>query len=52
MLDDPWYPDYKYTNEDDWCALLVHGWELAWYWGEDWQDSGDPVSVWFSRETG
>lgn len=34
VLDDQWYPDHKYTNEDDYCSLLVHGWELGWYWGD------------------
>ena len=32
VLDDLWYPDAKYTNEDDFCSVLVHGWELEWYW--------------------
>lgn len=58
VLDDQWYPDYKYTNEDDYCSLLVHGWELAWYWGDD-DDGGywdvedvNKVDIWFSRDTG
>ena len=38
VLDDQWYPDAKYTNEDDFCSLLVHGWELAWYWDSFNQD--------------
>merc|ERR1712113_146670 len=60
VLDDPSFPDYKYTKDDDYCAVLVHGWELGWYWnswddGEDGEDesSGDNrVDIWFSRETG
>merc|ERR1712003_423038 len=55
VMDDPWYPDTEYTNEDDFCSTLVHGWELAWYWDMDgWNaDAGtNPVDVWFSRSTG
>lgn len=56
MLDDPWYPDAKYTNEDDFCSVLVHGWELEWYWADsgDWaaDAGGNKVDIWFSRETG
>ena len=28
VLDDPWYENAEYTNDDDYCALLVPGWEL------------------------
>lgn len=54
VLDDQWYPDYKYTNEDDYCGLLVHGWELAWYWGDEYwtAESTHQVDIWFSRDTG
>jgi len=60
VLDDLWYPDAKYTNEDDFCSVLVHGWELEWYWYDaiemdgDWiPDAGtNKVDIWFSRETG
>ena len=61
VLDDQWYPDAKYTNEDDYCSLLVHGWELAWYWGLTtdtptagyWLDEmANVVDIWFSRDTG
>lgn len=60
VLDDQWYPDYKYTNDDDYCSLLVHGWELAWYWGDDmvspsyyWTvEDTNTVDIWFSRDTG
>ena len=52
VLDDPWYPDAKYTKEDDYCAVLVHGWELGWYW-DSWDDEkNNRVDIWFSRETG
>jgi len=34
VMDDQWYPDHKFTNEDDFCATMVHGWELAWYWAD------------------
>ena len=30
-LDDPYYLDAKYTNDDDFCAQTVDGWELDWY---------------------
>ena len=40
VLDDPWYENAEYTNDDDYCALLVPGWELEWYWSEDWAESG------------
>lgn len=55
VLDDQWYPDHKYTNEDDFCAVMVHGWELEWYWADDgWvPDAGtNKVDIWFSRENG
>jgi hypothetical protein len=55
VLDDPWYPDAKYTKEDDYCAVLVHGWELGWYW-DAWNPTNpsndNRVDIWFSRETG
>ena len=58
VLDDPWYPDAKYTKEDDYCAVLVHGWELGWYW-DAWRggsgtsgNGNNRVDIWFSRETG
>jgi len=28
VIDDPWSPGAEYTNDDDYCALLVPGWEL------------------------
>ena len=28
VLDDPFYPNWQHTNEDDWCSVLVNGWEL------------------------
>jgi hypothetical protein len=55
VMDDPWYPDTEYTNEDDFCSMLVHGWELEWYWDNDgWSpaDGGNTVDIWFSRSTG
>ena len=57
VLDDPWFPDAKYTKDDDYCAVLVHGWELGWYWnswddGEDGGSGNNRVDIWFSRETG
>jgi len=54
VMDDPWYPDHKFTNDDDFCAVLVHGWELEWYWVDDGWAAGGPnkVDIWFSRSTG
>ena len=55
VMDDPWYPDHKFTNEDDFCAVLVHGWELEFYWADNgWSsDTGmNKVDIWYSRETG
>lgn len=54
VLDDLWYPDAKYTNEDDFCSVLVHGWELEWYWPDLFvaTDNSNKVDIWFSRETG
>jgi hypothetical protein len=52
-MDDQWYPDYKFTNEDDFCAVMVHGWELEWYFGTDWTADGpNMVDIWYSRSTG
>lgn len=52
VLDDPWFPDHKYTNEDDFCSELVHGWELGWYWDSWKEGEGNNVDIWFTRETG
>lgn len=49
VLDDPWYENAEYTNDDDYCALLVPGWELEWYWTDDWVAAGQKVDIWFSR---
>ena len=53
-MDDLWFPDAKYTNDDDFCSTLVHGWELGWYWAEEgWmEEMHNIVDIWFSRETG
>lgn len=68
VLDDPTRHDFQYTDDDDHCALLVHGWELAWYWLPSSADCGEEdgcdydysansldaqtIDIWFSRETG
>jgi len=58
VLDDPWYANAEYTNDDDYCALLVPGWELQWYWSNDddslWAATAAPgtpakIDIWFSR---
>lgn len=54
VLDDPWYANAEYTNDDDYCALLVPGWELQWYWANDadslWAlDAPAKIDIWFSR---
>jgi hypothetical protein len=55
VMDDLWYPEHKFTNEDDFCAVMVHGWELEWYWAADgWAPNagGNKVDIWYSRSTG
>ena len=55
VMDDLWFPEHKFTNEDDFCATMVHGWELEWYWVDDgWtaDAGGNKVDIWFSRSTG
>jgi hypothetical protein len=52
VMDDPWFPQNKYTNEDDFCSVLVHGWELEWYWDSWSAEAANMVDIWFSRETG
>ena len=60
VMDDQWYPDHKFTNEDDFCAVMVHGWELEWYWSDltdgsaGWTaDAGtNKVDIWYSRSNG
>jgi len=49
VLDDPWYPGAEYTNADDYCALLVPGWELQWYWSTWADEAAQEVDIWFSR---
>ena len=52
VMDDPWYPEHKFTNEDDFCAVRVQGWELEWYF-DDWADEApNKVDIWFSRSNG
>lgn len=47
-MDDPTYKDYKYTNDDDTCAVEVGGWEIEWFFDM----MAIPIlDVWFSRKT-
>lgn len=57
VIDDPWHPDGSYHNDDDYCSLLLHGWELRWYFHaqvpDAWaDDTAVPLHVFFSRQTG
>lgn len=57
VLDDPWHPESQYGDDDDYCSLLLHGWELQWYFGATatpaWKTSmSSKMHVWFSRSTG
>lgn len=59
--DDPTFEDYKYTDDDDTCALRVDGWEIEWYLAPGLVDDDGAtgfvpetsiLDIWFSRETG
>lgn len=55
VLDDPWHPERLYGDDDDFCSLLLHGWELQWYFetSAPWATDGSvKMHVWFSRSTG